>query len=202
MKAVWREICIIISLSFGIFVLGMILLNLPLIFAPSKTTATKTGSSASPTATPNPGTTTYKDPTLIVPALGVTAPIIFTASTSDRDILEDLKRGVVHYVNSAMPSEQGNVFIIGHSSNYPWEGGEYNYVFAFLNKLQPGDVAYIDFQSRRYVYTMTSKRAVEPSDLSVTARTNGHNLSLMTCYPTGTTSQRLIAFFELKEVDG
>ena len=74
-------------------------------------------------------------------------------------------------------------------------------MFAFLNKLEPGQLAYIDYHNKRYEYQVVSKRIVTPADVSVTAATNGYNLSLMTCYPTGTALKRLVVFFDLKQVD-
>jgi len=61
-------------------------------------------------------------PILYIPRINVRAPIIF--SDNDKDIMKDLERGVSHYPQTALPGKVGNVFISGHSSDYPWRGGE------------------------------------------------------------------------------
>lgn len=142
-----------------------------------------------------PGEVISQSPTLVVPKISVNAPIVFVDSINEKDIQEGLRSGIVHYQNTAKPGEQGNSFITGHSSNYWWEKGGYNYVFANLNKLVVGDQAKIYYNGNKYVYQVSEIRIVEPTDVSVLAQTEKPTLTLMTCTPPGTNWKRLIVSF-------
>jgi LPXTG-site transpeptidase (sortase) family protein len=129
---------------------------------------------------------------LLVPKLGITAPIVYSQSAAEKDIQSQLTQGVVHYAGTAMPGEVGNSFITGHSSNFWWIKGSYNYVFINLDKLAVGDQAKIYYEGNKYVYAVTGVRTVEPSDTSVLAQGDTPTLTLMTCTPPGTNWKRLV----------
>jgi LPXTG-site transpeptidase (sortase) family protein len=108
-------------------------------------------------------------------------------------MLANLQKGVAHYGFTSTPNEQnGNVFITGHSSFYWWDKGKYKTVFATISELVPGDQLFIQFQNKIFVYEMTDKVTVSPSDVSVTDPTPTPTLSLMTCVPVGTALNRLV----------
>jgi LPXTG-site transpeptidase (sortase) family protein len=134
--------------------------------------------------------------TLVVPKININAPIVFIDSTDEKAIQDNLKNGVVHYGGTANPGVAGNSFITGHSSNYWWEKGNYNYVFANLNKLATGDQAKIYFNGNKYIYQVTSVKIVEANDMSVLSQTEKPTLTLMTCTPPGTSWKRLIVSFD------
>lgn len=133
---------------------------------------------------------------LHLPTLGKEVPIVFTTSTDNRQIHQDLDRGVSLAAGNARPGEAGNVFLTGHSSNWPWTG-PYHAIFSNLDRLKPGDEIFIDWD-RRYRYRVLSQRVVSPSDISVlTNDTTKHQLTLMTCWPPPTTFGRRIVVAEL-----
>jgi LPXTG-site transpeptidase (sortase) family protein len=134
-------------------------------------------------------------PTLVVPKIGVTAPILFVNSTAEADQDAALPNGVVHYYQTANPGEVGNTFITGHSSNYWWIKGEYNYVFANLDKMVVGDQAKIYYNGNKFLYQVTGVKVVEPTDLTVLDQTIKPTMTLMTCTPAGTSWHRLIVSF-------
>lgn len=115
--------------------------------------------------------------------------------------MEELKNGVVRYPGTAKPGEQGNVFIFGHSSNYPWIQSDYNDVFALIDSLEDGDKIIVYYNQKKYTYTVTDRATVKPGDTkALQARDpNKKEISLMTCWPIGTTLERLIIFWELDE---
>jgi len=129
---------------------------------------------------------------LIIPKIGVDAPIIFANSIIEEDIQEALREGVVHYFRTALPGENSNIFISGHSSNYWWEKGNYNFVFSLLDKMDIGDIATIYYKGYVYEYTVYEKFVVHPTDVSVLDQTKKPILTLMTCTPPGTDFRRLI----------
>lgn len=132
------------------------------------------------------------DPVIVIPKINVKAPVVYESSTDEAKIQKALESGVVHYAGTALPGQNGNDVIVGHSSNDWWEPGNYKFVFVLLDKLQPGDTIEIDYQSHRYTYTVTGSKVVEPTDLSVLAATKDPSLTLITCTPPGTSWKRLI----------
>lgn len=135
--------------------------------------------------------------TLIIPKISVDAPIVYMQSSDNNQILEDIKRGVGHYLGTALPGEVGNVFLTGHSSYYWWSGGEYNQVFANLDKLKTGDLVYTYRNGEKFVYQVTTSFIIRPSETGVLNQTDQPTLTLMTCTPIGTNLKRLIVQAEL-----
>lgn len=129
---------------------------------------------------------------LKVPKINVNAPIVFSPTPDEETIQQYLQRGIVHYPGTAKPGEVGNTFLTGHSSNFWWVKGNYNYVFVNLDKLTVGDQAVIYHNGNKYVYTVNSKKIVTPDETSVLAQTDTPTLTLMTCTPPGTNWKRLI----------
>ncbi len=143
-----------------------------------------------------PGEVVPSTHTLVVPKLGITAPILFV-ETYDEVVIEDnLRNGVVHYFQTAEPGKVGNSFITGHSSNYWWQKGDYNYIFANLEKMAVGDQAKIYYGGNKFLYQVSEIKIVEPTDLSVLEQTSKPTMTLMTCTPPGTSWKRLIVKFD------
>ncbi len=129
---------------------------------------------------------------IIIPKINVSAPVVFADSAAEDEVMKDLQDGVVHYVNTAKPGENGNAVIFGHSSNDWWEPGNFKFVFALLGKLEVGDQIQINYSSRKYVYEVAEKKVVAPTEVSVLNATPDPTLTLITCTPPGTAWQRLI----------
>lgn len=114
--------------------------------------------------------------------------------------MKELEKWVVRYPGTARPGELGNAFIFGHSSNYPWIKWEYNDVFALLDNLDYGDEIIVYYNQKKFVYTVNEKQVVRPGNVKVLERDESKKeLSLMTCWPVGTTLNRMIVFAELTE---
>lgn len=148
-----------------------------------------------PTVVVQPKPTIQYKPEVIISKIGVKAPLI--VDIDPELIVAKLKNGVVQYANSAKPGQIGNMVIVGHSSDFPWSNGKYKNVFALLDKLTVGDKITVPYGSEKYVYAVTSSKVVKPTDLSVLKKTNTPTLTLLTCYPVGTTRSRLIVIAQL-----
>ncbi|MFO0763517.1 MAG: class E sortase [Candidatus Gracilibacteria bacterium] len=144
---------------------------------------------------------------IIIPKIGKNIPLVDVNISHDVDFdhmenifMQELENGVVRYPGTAAPGEDGNSFIFGHSSNYPWIKGDYNEIFALLDKLDPGDDIIVYYQQKKYVYKVTEKKVVRPGDVKALSERDPHKkeLSLMTCWPVGTTYNRLLVFTELQ----
>lgn len=129
---------------------------------------------------------------IIIPKINVRAPIVFADSVVESAVLKALENGVVHYYGTANPGEVGNAVFFGHSSNDAWVPGNYKFVFVLLEKLVPGDTYEIHYNSKKYVYQVTSTKTVQPTDLSVLRQTNDKTSTLITCTPPGTSWRRFI----------
>jgi LPXTG-site transpeptidase (sortase) family protein len=130
---------------------------------------------------------------IIIPGIGVKAPVTYESSVNNATIAFDLRSGVVHYGSTALPGEKGNVVIFGHSSGVAWEIGSYKFVFTLLNKLKPGQLVTLDYHGTQYVYVVTGSQVVPPTDMKV-LDSNGtqSELTLITCTPVGTSTNRLV----------
>lgn len=130
---------------------------------------------------------------IVIPRLGLAAPLVESRSSEVDDVLTALEGGVVRYPGTAQPGAAGLTFLTGHSSNYAWAPGRYRAVFALIDKLQPGDPIMLVQDGGTYVYRVTENRVVSAHDGSVLdAPEGGRSLRLMTCWPVGTTAQRLV----------
>lgn len=135
-------------------------------------------------------------PMLYLPTLGKTAPVIFSTANDDATVQADLDKGVSLDVNSPRPGQAGNVFLTGHSNNWPWRG-EYRTIFGNIDQLKVGDEIVLDWD-KRYTYKVTGQRVVDPSEVSVMdSDPSTHQLTLMTCWPPSTTWNRRIVTAEL-----
>jgi len=132
---------------------------------------------------------------LKIDKLSLQAPIIW--NIEEKDILESLKSGVVHYKGTSLPGEGGNVFITGHSSNYFWVNSDYNQVFALLDKLDKSDRITISYNNKIFTYLVVDKKVVNPNQVEVLNSTKKEVLTLMTCWPIGTSLNRLVVQAEL-----
>lgn len=142
---------------------------------------------------------------IIIPKIGKNIPLVDIAGESGFDFdhmenifMQELEKGVVRYPGTALPGQAGNAFIFGHSSNYPWIKGDYNDVFALIDHLEFGDKIIVYYNQKKLVYTIREKKIIKPGDVKALERdSNKSELSLMTCWPIGTTLKRMLVFAEL-----
>ncbi len=134
------------------------------------------------------------NPEIIIPKINVEIPVIYTVPTIDPDAVENaLEGGVVHYADTALPGQDGNLVIVGHSSNNIFNQGKYKFAFVLLSRLQSGDTFYLDKDGVRYTYQVYQKEIVDPNDVSVLgAQAKPATATLITCDPPGTSNNRLV----------
>ncbi|NQU99738.1 MAG: sortase [Parcubacteria group bacterium] len=133
----------------------------------------------------------YED-TIVIPKISVVTPIIWTEN--EDDATENLKLGVSHYADSVMPGESGNSVIIGHSSNYWWEPGDYNTIFANLSLLENNDEIYVYYENKKLLYKVYEEQILNPDDVKseIFKVQSEPNLILITCTPLGSNINRLL----------
>ena len=142
--------------------------------------------------------TVSADPRLIIPKLNVDVPIHFGIPLSE--VMSAMNNGVAHYRiagASAYPGEIGNTVITGHSAGDVYSSNPYKYIFSGLERLEDGDLIYINYQSVRYTYRVTKKEVVDPSNVAaLVVDTDKPILTLVTCTPLGTSRYRLLVTAE------
>ncbi|MDP3685545.1 MAG: class D sortase [bacterium] len=156
--------------------------------------------SKDPQASPSPvgESTKDQDAELTIERLGIRVPIVWSASTEEDVLQHDLERGAIHYPGTAIPGSVGNAFIAAHSSDYPWKPGQYKRVFAQLGALKVGDddivVTYRDRggTTRRFRFRVAETAVVRDDDERMFAQGDAPELTLVTCWPLGTSWRRLM----------
>ncbi len=122
---------------------------------------------------------------IVIPVINVDAPVV------EGDDWESLKMGAGHYIGSANPGERGNCVISAHNDIY----GE---IFRELPKMNIGDEILVHTQTQAYRYIVEQTRIIEPTEVSVMAPTSSPVLTLISCYPYGIDSHRIVVIAALK----
>lgn len=134
-----------------------------------------------------------QDPRIIISSIGVDAPVVFDmTSIAENDVQLAMQSGVLHYGTTALPGQAGNGVYIGHSSGALWRPGNYKWVFTHLEKTKVGDIISVEHRGIKYSYRIYETWVTAPTDLSVLAPTDEPIITLITCTPVGTSTNRFI----------
>lgn len=138
------------------------------------------------------------EPKIIIPKINVEIPVIYDLNTIDENAIQKgLEDGVVHYADTALPGQNGNIAIVGHSSNNIFNKGKYKFAFVLLSKLDNGDTFYIQKDGKRYTYQIYKKAIVSPTETSVLGPAEKTaTATLITCDPPGSSANRLVVVGE------
>ncbi len=134
------------------------------------------------------------EPRLIIPKLNIDVPVAFDISTDD--VMEAMNHGVAQFKipgANAMPGQIGNLVISGHSAGDIYSSNPYKFIFSGLERLQVGDLIYVNYDSIRYTYQMTKSEVVDPTNVAALIYpTDKPMITLITCTPLGTSLNRLL----------
>ncbi|MGH9165995.1 MAG: class E sortase [Acidimicrobiales bacterium] len=122
---------------------------------------------------------------LRIPKIGVDKAIVEGVG------LRDLKKGPGHYPTTPLPGQPGNAAIAGHRTTY-------GAPFYNLDDLDKGDDILVTTRQGRFRYQVTDKMVVKPSETKVLDATTEARLTLTTCNPRFSASQRLIVVAALQ----
>lgn len=138
------------------------------------------------------------DFSILIPKIGASAKIFPNVDPSDPNrFLPILMQGVAHAAGSVFPGMNGNIYLFAHSTDNFWDVGRYNAVFYLLKDLARGDEVVIFYKNQRYNYVVQKTQIVDASNVSYlvdSQKQNTQQLILQTCWPPGTTWQRLLVF--------
>jgi LPXTG-site transpeptidase (sortase) family protein len=110
-----------------------------------------------------------------------------------------LLEGVVRHPDSADLAEDGNVFILGHSSYLPNVLNRNFQAFNGIQDLAWGDTIEVTSDGHRHIYEVEKVYKASASDTTVPVSGTGPRLTLATCNSFGSTDDRFIV--EAKRVD-
>jgi sortase A len=150
---------------------------------PGKTIAdpTKTTAPVAPQVAP-----TIPDPPIGSPVGTIQIPKINLAMTVVEGTDEArLAMGPGHYPTTPLPGEAGNAAIAGHRTTYL-------HPFYSLDALVPGDLIFITTLQGTFLYKVLGSQVVLPTDVAVVDPTPTPQLTLTTCNPRYSASQRLV----------
>ncbi len=139
---------------------------------------------------------------VLIPKIGANAKITANVDPTEKSIyLPILKYSVAHAKGSALPDQNGSVYLFAHSTDNFWDVGLYNAVFYLLKELGKGDSVVLYYKQQRYNYTVTGSKIVDPSEVGylVNAQKADKQLILQTCWPPGTTWKRLLVIAKPEE---
>lgn len=139
---------------------------------------------------------------IVIPKIEAVSAIIAGVDPSDpKKYLPALRMGVAQAKGTALPGQIGNLYLFAHSTDAFYDVSAYNAVFFLIGKLQTGDEVDIYYQGKLFKYAVYDKKVVPP-DASYyfgTISPGQKTLTLQTCYPPGTTLERLIVL--AKQID-
>lgn len=137
-----------------------------------------------------------------VPKISASAPVIANVDAFNESTYQQaLTKGVAHAAGTSTPDKPGNTFIFAHSAQNWLNANRFNAVFYLLYKLDKGDKFSIWYKGKKYVYEIEVKNTVDADKVSVMNDSGlGRSVTLMTCWPPGTTMQRLIIIGKLQAI--
>lgn len=141
----------------------------------------------------DPKTDPSTDFDLFIPKIEVSAPVIADVNIySQKEYNAALRTGVAHAKGNAKPGEIGNIFIFGHSTDWQLYEGKYKTIFKNLPDLKTNDLITIRYKGAIYKYKIFLREVTAYDDTSWIKNTDDKIITLMTCYPIGSNTKRLI----------
>lgn len=132
---------------------------------------------------------------VVIPKIGATANIIPNVDPgNETEYLEALKKGVAHAKGTYFPGQGKTIYLFAHSTDSSFNVTKYNAVFFLLNKLEKDDQIIVFFLDQKYLYRVEKKLIIPANDTSFLTPKDQEELILQTCYPPGTSFERLLVF--------
>jgi LPXTG-site transpeptidase (sortase) family protein len=119
--------------------------------------------------------------------------VIRNPETRDIDVLNsELVYGAVHYPGSGNLDDTSNLFIFGHSTNWPIVQNQSYKAFNGLKNLEVGELITVYSATHLYTYRVTSVELVDARDAWVQFESTTKKLTLSTCNTFGEVQDRYV----------
>jgi LPXTG-site transpeptidase (sortase) family protein len=139
-----------------------------------------------------------KENILEIPKILVSTEIVFPQTKDINTLYKLLDSGVIYYPDSVLPTETGQITILGHSAPPGWPKIKHDTVFSNLDKLNIGDEIYLNINKRKYTYIIRDKKIIDKGQEIDNSLTNNTNvIVLVSCYPPGKDYKRIVVFGEI-----
>lgn len=129
-----------------------------------------------------------KHNTLIMPSLALKERVY------EGETLQTLKKGIWHLPWSSTPDKVGNTVLAGHRFTYDDPA-----VFYHLDKADVGDKITLFWKQQKYSYLIKQILVVSPSETWIEQPTKQPMLTIYTCTPLWTATNRLVIRAQLVE---
>lgn len=108
-----------------------------------------------------------------------------------------LNEGIAHAAGTSLPGDGGMGYYFAHSSGLNPLAPQKQAVFYLLGKLEVGDEVRIWEANERHSYKVVERRITKADDVSfLNEVSEGERIVLQTCWPIGTSLERLLIFGE------
>ncbi len=131
---------------------------------------------------------------IVIPSISLDSKVVPVGTRTDaagRLVWETAAFAVGHHRGTANPGEPGKVVLSGHISS-PREGN----VFHRLPEVQIGAAVILYTVETAYLYRVTEREVVLPTEVRVLNPTDREQVVLITCVPDGIYSHRLVVTAE------
>lgn len=132
---------------------------------------------------------------LSIPSLKIKEAKVVSNVNSDMEevYFPVLREAIAHYEGTALPEEEGNTFLYGHSVLPAfYNPGDYLTIFSLLPQMRIGDEFSLNYAGKEFSYAVFAKKVVEPNNLHSLEPYPFKTATLMTCFPPGLTTKRLL----------
>lgn len=131
--------------------------------------------------------------------LNKTIDVLNPVSRTIADLDHALLSGVVRHPDSATLTQNGNVFILGHSSYLPNVFNKNFQAFNGIENLEWGDIIEVSSENAVYVYRVEKVYRANAQDVTVPIAGEERLLTLATCNSFGSVDDRYIV--EAKQIE-
>lgn len=144
--------------------------------------------------------TAERAPEVLLPTLGIRAPVVVAQSWDDREVRELFHRGVVLLPTDGWGDPHHRI-ITAHSSG-DFSAGPYRFLFATIHRLRAGDTIELRLEGKPVTYRVREQRIVSPTAIRELPDVDRPTLTLVSCWPLGRNTHRVLVIAERVEGDG
>jgi LPXTG-site transpeptidase (sortase) family protein len=128
-----------------------------------------------------------------IPKLGIYEKIHANVNPNDaKEYKLALKDGVAHALGSSFPDQDKMIYIFGHSTDGTWNVEAFNAVFYQIKDLEAGDQIILHLGEEKFAYSVSAQNIVKSSEVDFVNNLKDQKILLLqTCWPPGTSWQRL-----------
>jgi LPXTG-site transpeptidase (sortase) family protein len=138
---------------------------------------------------------------IYIERLNKTIKVLNPVSRTVADLDNALLSGAVRHPDSATLTQEGNVFILGHSSYLPTVLNRNFKAFNGIENLEWGDTIVVTGGNQTYTYRVEKVFEAKASEVTIPIANTGSMLTLATCDSFGSTDDRFIVEASLQSVE-